>query len=185
MGQGSLNPLQTCETATRRHGDYLREKEASEVSIGNSSLQDILATCEDINLRDSERPRKKRGVRRPLLKGCQRPSKGDAGVTALMVAAQFGSVESDGTAVPTLRPESIRRLLSERANVDAVDTRGWTALHWAAQEGHPEVCLALLHSRANIDATDSEGHTPLQLAAAEDPETAVKMTEFLKAHSAC
>mmetsp|Transcript_24806 Transcript_24806/g.78083 ORF Transcript_24806/g.78083 Transcript_24806/m.78083 type:complete len:174 (+) Transcript_24806:182-703(+) len=173
MGQGSLNPLQTCETATRRHGDYLREKEASEVSIGNSSLQDILATCEDINLRDSERPRKKRGVRRPLLKGCQRPSKGDAGVTALMVAAQFGSVES------------IRRLLSERANVDAVDTRGWTALHWAAQEGHPEVCLALLHSRANIDATDSEGHTPLQLAAAEDPETAVKMTEFLKAHSAC
>merc|ERR1719414_1851077 len=91
--------------------------------------------------------RKKKGARRPLLNESQRPTRGDAGVTALMVAAQFGSLQS------------IKRLLSEKADVDAVDARGWTALHWAAQESHAEACLALLQAGASAELADAEGRT--------------------------
>ena len=44
---------------------------------------------------------------------------------------------------------------------------GFTALHWAAQCGHLDICELLLHSGANVNAQNQTGDTPLHLAAYE------------------
>mmetsp|Transcript_18491 Transcript_18491/g.38441 ORF Transcript_18491/g.38441 Transcript_18491/m.38441 type:complete len:176 (-) Transcript_18491:184-711(-) len=167
MGQG-LNPLNTCESV--RHDDKrLRVNEMRYAADkGGLAVHDLLATCGDVNgLVDADMPPKRRGANRPLLKH-KRPPRGDEGITALMVAAQFGSLQR------------VDRLIAERANVNATDARGYTPLHWAAQEGHPEACLALLLGGADAGAATADGQTPLQLAEAEDPETAAKMSDFLQ-----
>jgi len=50
-----------------------------------------------------------------------------------------------------------------QVNVAARD--GWTALHHAAAEGHPEVVSALVAHRADVNAATKDDRTPLYLAA--------------------
>lgn len=47
------------------------------------------------------------------------------------------------------------------------DNSGWTPLHYAAFEGHIDVCEALLEAGAKVDETDNDGKGPLMLAAQE------------------
>lgn len=47
------------------------------------------------------------------------------------------------------------------------DNSGWTPLHYAAFEGHAEVCAALLEAGARVDEADNDGKGPLMLAAQE------------------
>lgn len=47
------------------------------------------------------------------------------------------------------------------------DNSGWTPLHYAAFEGHMEVCEALLEAGAKVDEPDNDGKGPLMLAAQE------------------
>ena len=56
-------------------------------------------------------------------------------------------------------------LLDKGADVAATNEYGWTALHWAAQEGHKDVVALLLDKGADVAATDEYGWTALHWAA--------------------
>eukprot|EP00903_Cladosiphon_okamuranus_P012711 g11884.t1 len=78
--------------------------------------------------------------------------------TALHVAAASG------------RDAAVRAIASRsEANLDAVDTRGWTPLHVAANAGHRGAVVFLLLKGANAELmTVREGDSPLHLAAANN-----------------
>jgi ankyrin repeat protein len=50
------------------------------------------------------------------------------------------------------------------ANVDFQDDNGWTALHFASQEGHIEIVRLLLEKGANPNLHDIHGNGPLWTA---------------------
>ena len=56
------------------------------------------------------------------------------------------------------------------AEVDAVQQRGFTALHCAAQEGHEKIAGVLLEAGAWLDAKSLAGDTPLMLAQEFQPD---------------
>lgn len=66
---------------------------------------------------------------------------------------------SEGETIP------VARLLADGAEIDAVDVRGYTALHWAVLGGSKPVAQLLLDHGANVDAQDHQGNTPLHYAA--------------------
>lgn len=60
---------------------------------------------------------------------------------------------------------TVRLLLDCGADPNYRDREGWSAIHWAAEEGHGDVVLLLLENGANIDAVSSYGTSPLHCAA--------------------
>lgn len=61
----------------------------------------------------------------------------------------------------------VQRLLAvnQRVELDAADSDGWTALHYAADKGHAAVAECLLKEGAGACARDANKRTPLHLAA--------------------
>ena len=60
----------------------------------------------------------------------------------------------------------VRQLLvASRANLEFRDAHGYTALSWAAINGHKDIALLLLEKGAKVDNRDNIGATPLYLAA--------------------
>jgi ankyrin repeat protein len=59
----------------------------------------------------------------------------------------------------------VQKLLQQKANVNAVEADGTTALHWAARAGDQELIRLLLRAGADARAANRYGVTPLQLAA--------------------
>jgi uncharacterized protein len=82
------------------------------------------------------------------------------GETALMLAAFKGNLPI------------VQTLLKEGALVNG---QGWTSLHYAAYEGHANVCRFLIDNEAEIDARAPNGSTPLMVAARQGHEEAVKL----------
>lgn len=72
--------------------------------------------------------------------------------TALMTAAHSGQAGA------------MRLLLARGTNVNAQHSRGWTALHHAAWQGHEEAVDVLLWHRANPALTNEGGSTAASLA---------------------
>ena len=66
--------------------------------------------------------------------------------------------------------------------INATDNNGLTALHLAAQLGHPDMALALIQASANINARDNYGKTPLHYATANN--TDLKTEKILIDHYA-
>jgi ankyrin repeat protein len=64
-------------------------------------------------------------------------------------------------AVVTGQLEAAQLLIASGADVRAKDNRGWTALHYAAQDYQSEIAELLLENGADVDACDSFGNTPL------------------------
>lgn len=62
------------------------------------------------------------------------------------------------------------------------DNSGWTPLHYAAFEGHVDVCEALLEAGAKLDETDNDGKGALMLAAQEGHTSLVE--RLLEHHGA-
>ncbi len=62
-----------------------------------------------------------------------------------------------------------------KAGADLKAAGGWTALHYAAYEGHAGVCRYLLEQEVDIDARAPNGSTPLMLAARQGHHEAVKL----------
>lgn len=61
--------------------------------------------------------------------------------------------------------QAVRTLLKQRANVNAAEADGMTALHWAARANAMDTVQLLLSSGANAKAANRYGVTPLSLAA--------------------
>jgi len=60
--------------------------------------------------------------------------------------------------------EAVISLLQHKANVNAPQTDGTTALHWAVRADDLETAEALIHAGANASAANRDGATPLLLA---------------------
>ncbi|RVX43083.1 ankyrin repeat protein [Nonomuraea polychroma] len=63
------------------------------------------------------------------------------------------------------RHEVASTLLTAGADVNGRETGGWTALHWAASNGHAATARVLIDAGADVDAANDDGDTPLTLAA--------------------
>ena len=59
----------------------------------------------------------------------------------------------------------VQELLEGGANPNEQDEHGWTALHYAAEDGVPEAVKALIDARADVEATNVDGAVPLHHAA--------------------
>jgi uncharacterized protein len=83
----------------------------------------------------------------------------------LSSSALWGAGSDVADAVMKRNLSALRALLSQRANVNAPQLDGTTALHWAAQFGDHEAADLLIRAGAQVSAANRTGVTPLQLAA--------------------
>ena len=60
---------------------------------------------------------------------------------------------------------TVQLLLKGGADPNYRDREGWSAIHWAAEEGHWDVVLLLFEYGANVNAVSSYGTSPLHCAA--------------------
>ncbi|QQR48657.1 ankyrin repeat domain-containing protein [bacterium] len=60
--------------------------------------------------------------------------------------------------------EIVKALVAGGADVNLIDTNGWTALHYAANNNNAPAINYLLSQHANPNITAQDGMTPLQLA---------------------
>jgi len=85
-------------------------------------------------------------------------------------------------------PERAAALLEKQPSlVQTADTRGWTALHYAAERSATEVAKLLLARGADANARDSKGHTPVDFASHPGPwkpQAATEIIQLLKVHGA-
>ena len=59
---------------------------------------------------------------------------------------------------------AVRALIAKKADVNAPQNDGATALHWAVYRGNVEMADLLVRAGANVKAANREGSTPLWLA---------------------
>jgi ankyrin repeat protein len=69
----------------------------------------------------------------------------------------------------------LQLLLANGASVNRKESRGGTALHWAAKRGYNAGIQVLLNHHANIQAEDMEGVTPLHIATGFSSASVVKL----------
>jgi len=85
-------------------------------------------------------------------------------LTAASTAAAANSRAPLADAVEKMDGPKIRALLKERADVNAPQVDGTTALHWAAYKNDVATAELLLGAGANVKAATRYGVTPLSLA---------------------
>jgi ankyrin repeat protein len=89
------------------------------------------------------------------------------GINPVMAAAGLGTKEEDTTGrhkTENDAVETIRLCLNAGVDVNAVDSRGQTAVHGAALQGFDKVVQFLVDHGARLDTRDKRGHTPLDMA---------------------
>ena len=88
-------------------------------------------------------------------------------VWALLLSAQsLVAASSDiADAVMNGNKEAVRSLLQKKADVNAAQIDGTTALHWAVRADDLETADLLIRAGAHVSVANREGVTPLQLAA--------------------
>ncbi len=86
-------------------------------------------------------------------------------VALLTGAANAAAVKSDvADAAMQGNKTAVRALLQQKADVNAPQIDGTTALHWAVQANDVELTDTLIHAGANVSSANKAGATPLQLA---------------------
>jgi len=60
---------------------------------------------------------------------------------------------------------ALQTIIENKANVDNMDSNGWTALHHAAYNGDFDSANVLIQSHANVNAYSNQQRSPLHLAA--------------------
>lgn len=89
------------------------------------------------------------------------------GINPLMAAAGLGTKEEDTTGRRKTQAEAVEAIklcLDAGVDVNAVDSRGQTALHGAAFQGFDDVVQFLVAHGAKLDVKDRQGKTPLDSA---------------------
>jgi ankyrin repeat protein len=89
------------------------------------------------------------------------------GVNPLMAAAGLGTKEEDTTGRRKTQSdaiEAIKLCLTAGVDINAVDSRGQSALHGAAFWGFDDVVQFLVDRGAKLDVKDRQGKTPLDAA---------------------
>jgi len=61
--------------------------------------------------------------------------------------------------------QTLRALIDQKADINAAQPDGMTALHWAVRLDDLETAKLLIHAGANVQAVNRFGLTPLSLAA--------------------
>ncbi len=61
--------------------------------------------------------------------------------------------------------DGVKKALADGVPVDAMNKKGWNALHVAAQNGHTEVVRALIDAGADVNIQFNEAWSPLAFAA--------------------
>jgi ankyrin repeat protein len=82
------------------------------------------------------------------------------------IVSQGGAIAASDVADAAMNRDAVRlkKLIAARADVNAAQQDGSTALHWAAYHGDVANAAALLAARANPAAVTETGVTPLSLA---------------------
>ena len=71
---------------------------------------------------------------------------------------------------------SVKFLINHGADLELKDTKGCTALTWAAKKGKFDICKMLLDAGANTNVQDNEGETPLMISVKKkQPEIVILM----------
>ena len=87
-------------------------------------------------------------------------------VLALLLSIQaFGASSEIADATMNRNKDAVRSLLLKKADVNAPQVDGTTALHWAVRTDDLETADLLIRAGANVSAANREGVTPLMLAA--------------------
>lgn len=101
-----------------------------------------------------------------------------AGLTLLVIGMAGASMAADN---PTLADAAeqrnaalVRALLAKRADVNAAQVDGMTALQWAVYHDDTEMARLLVRSGANVNATNVYGVPPLSLASMNGNAAVVK-----------
>src|SRR3954451_14486258 len=74
---------------------------------------------------------------------------------------------------------AVRRLVQQKADVNAAQIDGATALHWAVYHDDAAAARLLLNAGAHVDVPNREGITPLYMAAVYGQPAMMEI--FLKA----
>jgi ankyrin repeat protein len=89
----------------------------------------------------------------------------------LLIATLAVTLDGAGTGVPIVDAvkagdrAAVRKLVSSRADVNAAEVDGTTALHWAVRANDAETVRMLLRAGAKASAVNRYGVTPIRLAA--------------------
>lgn len=102
-------------------------------------------------------------------------SKNEAKFLKLAKSGKFPLTETDpfgrgllSSAVIAELPEAVAFLLEQKVGLDGVDSKGWTALHFAAYCNSVPIAQQLLTVFPDIDVKDSNGNTSLWRAVYEE-----------------
>jgi len=90
-----------------------------------------------------------------------------AALLATVWLVSVGISSAQGRLIDAVRANdvgAVRTLLDARADVNAVQPDGTTALHWAVERDAIEIVQLLIRAGANVKATNRYGATPLWLA---------------------
>jgi len=87
-------------------------------------------------------------------------------VVVLLSVVNLGAARSDlADAAMKRNQEAVRSLLQRQADVNAPQTDGTTALHWAVRWDDLDTAELLIRAGAHVSAANREGVTPMHLAA--------------------
>jgi ankyrin repeat protein len=86
-------------------------------------------------------------------------------IWALIVSITSGAGSEVADAAQKGDQAAVQKLIQQKADVNAAQVDGATALHWAVYREAPQLADILIRAGADVKATNSEGVTPLSMAA--------------------
>src|SRR4029078_2433702 len=86
-------------------------------------------------------------------------------IVLLSVASAHAAASEVADAVMKGNKPALQALLLKKADVNAPQVDGTTAMHWAVQADDLAVVDLLIRAGANVSAANREGATPMQIAA--------------------